>query len=106
MLTNDVIFNVDMNAVRDDCRITVLMKHAVGFLRGGVTWVESGDWVHVQDEDGNQWSALVDAIEGDRVRLKIDWTLRTPRFYAFNSLETFGLRPTDLGDVSGVLVDC
>ena len=95
-----VVFDVDLNSVHDGSRITTLVRHVTSFPF--VPRVEAGDWVQVQDEDGNLWGALVETVEGQRVRLKIDWDIWTAPSHDMPSREIRGLMPSSRPDLSGL----
>lgn len=86
MITTRAIFKVDLNAVRDGDRIATLLRHAQYPVFG----LDAGDWVEIEDEDENRWTAVVESVDGAVVKLKIDWHTSAPRSYDFVSEETFG----------------
>jgi hypothetical protein len=67
------IFDVDLNSVRDGNMIATLLDHVLPSPSVLVPRVEVGSWVWVRDESLALYPAIVKAVDGRRIRLKIDW---------------------------------
>lgn len=71
-------FRIDPNRVRDHNMITTRLERAMSSAMPLVLVPRAGDWVQVIDDEGNRLLANVDAVDGGRLKLRINWETFSP----------------------------
>jgi hypothetical protein len=61
----------DFNAVRDENLIVASLRFAVPAF--GPMALEPGDWIRVEDGEGNSCWGVIESIEPPLVRVRLDW---------------------------------